>query len=165
MGKNRIEFGNTVLIDLTADTVESSKLASGYTAHDRHGDVITGTAAVQMTPIEYDYNIGYIDSGTWKYENPTNTFTDIYEVESGHTYFLTLGKNVGSRFRAMFTTTDIRNVSSGNVSGSAIINVNNPASYRNVTYVAPSDGYMLIAKDNVGKRGVFTYLYDIETWV
>lgn len=43
MAKNKIIFGNEVLIDLTADTVEASKLAQGYTAHDRSGAVITGT--------------------------------------------------------------------------------------------------------------------------
>ena len=30
-------------IDLTSDTVEASKLSYGYTAHDRAGDIITGT--------------------------------------------------------------------------------------------------------------------------
>ena len=33
----------TVLIDLTTDTVITNKLAEGYTAHDKHGNVITGT--------------------------------------------------------------------------------------------------------------------------
>lgn len=40
---NKIIYGNQTLIDLTADTVEASKLASGYTAHDRSGAIITGT--------------------------------------------------------------------------------------------------------------------------
>ena len=43
MAKSKIIFGNEVLIDLTADTVEASKLASGYTAHGRDGELITGT--------------------------------------------------------------------------------------------------------------------------
>ena len=43
MANNKVIFGNEVLIDLTADTVEASKLASGYTAHDRSGAIITGT--------------------------------------------------------------------------------------------------------------------------
>lgn len=43
MAKNKIIYGNTVLIDLTSDTVEASKLSYGYTAHDRAGDIITGT--------------------------------------------------------------------------------------------------------------------------
>ena len=43
MAINKVIYGNTTLIDLTADTVEASKLASGYTAHGRDGSVITGT--------------------------------------------------------------------------------------------------------------------------
>ena len=44
MAKNKVIYGGTVLIDLTADTVTASDLASGVTAHDRHGDIITGTS-------------------------------------------------------------------------------------------------------------------------
>ena len=36
----------TVLIDLTNDTVEASKLASGYTAHGADGAPITGTSTL-----------------------------------------------------------------------------------------------------------------------
>ena len=43
MAKNKVIFGNEVLIDLTADTVTADKLASGYTAHDKSGATITGT--------------------------------------------------------------------------------------------------------------------------
>ena len=165
MGVNKIEFGTDVLIDLTSDTVVPDKLATGYTAHARDGSLIVGTAPVAMDPLVFDYNIGYIDNGTWKYENPTNTYTDIYEVESGRVYFLTLGGNVGSRFRAMTTDTDIRTVSSGNVVGTRVHNVNNPASYAAVTFTSGVDGYLLVAKDNVGKSGVKTYVYDsMASW-
>lgn len=44
MGINKIQYGNTTLIDLTSDTVTADKLMQGYTAHDRSGAVITGTA-------------------------------------------------------------------------------------------------------------------------
>lgn len=161
MAKNKVMYGSTVLIDLTADTVEPSKLAVGYTAHDKHGDVITGTAYPQMTPIEYDYNIGYISNGTWTYENPTGTYTDFYEVQAGHTYLISLGANVGTRFRAMYTATDVRTVTSGSVTGTNVINVNNPAQYRNVSCKPTIDGYLIVAKDNVGKSGIFTYVYDM----
>lgn len=43
MAKNKIIYGGTVLIDLTADTVTADKLAEGITAHDKSGDIITGT--------------------------------------------------------------------------------------------------------------------------
>ena len=38
-----VYFGDT-LIDLTSDTVEASKLLSGFTAHDKSGAPITGTS-------------------------------------------------------------------------------------------------------------------------
>lgn len=165
MGKSKIVYGNQTLIDLTADTVTADRLWSGYTAHGADGEPIVGTlATVPMDPEYYDYNIGYIDNGTWKYENPTRTYTDIYPVISGHTYLIMLGQNVGSRFRSMFTETDITTVSSGNIVGTRIINLNNPAPHNNATYTAPSDGYILVAKDNVGKSGVKTYVYDAAGW-
>ena len=44
MGINKVQYGNTTLIDLTSDTVQADKLMQGYTAHDRTGALITGTA-------------------------------------------------------------------------------------------------------------------------
>lgn len=52
----------------------------------------------------------------------------------------------------------------GNIVGTRIINLNNPAPHNNATYTAPSDGYILVAKDNVGKSGVKTYVYDAAGW-
>lgn len=48
---NKVIYGNTVLIDLTADTVTADKILTGFTAHDQSGAVITGTCA-------YDVNSG-----------------------------------------------------------------------------------------------------------
>ena len=39
---NKIIYGDQALIDLTSDTVSSSVLKSGYTAHDASGAIITG---------------------------------------------------------------------------------------------------------------------------
>lgn len=41
---NKVVFGNQTLLDLTSDTVTADKLLQGYTAHDRSGVQITGTA-------------------------------------------------------------------------------------------------------------------------
>lgn len=65
----------------------------------------------------------------------------------------------------MFTTTDITTVTSGSVVGTSIVNVNNPAAYRNASYTAPSDGYIVIGKDNIGESGIFTYVFDKNNWV
>lgn len=140
--------------------MDASHLMEGYTAHNKAGNAITGTLrSAPLDPLEYDYNIGYVDNGTWKYENPTNTFTDIYEVVAGQPYILFLGKTKGSRFRAMFTTTDIRTVTRGNVVGERIVNTNNPAALANASYTPSEDGYILCAKDNVGVSGLKTYLF------
>lgn len=47
--KNKVVFGSTVLIDLTADTVTADKILASYTAHDASGAVVTGTC-------DYDVN-------------------------------------------------------------------------------------------------------------
>ena len=43
MAVNKVIYGGNVLIDLTTDTVTADKLASGITAHDASGKIITGT--------------------------------------------------------------------------------------------------------------------------
>lgn len=43
MANNKVIYGETVIIDLTADTVSADKLALGITAHDKTGTKITGT--------------------------------------------------------------------------------------------------------------------------
>lgn len=43
MAISKVIYGDQVLIDLTSDTVEADKLASGYTAHGKDGELITGT--------------------------------------------------------------------------------------------------------------------------
>lgn len=49
MAINKVVYGGQPIIDLTSDTVDKSKLLKGTTAHDKSGEVITGTC-------EYDVN-------------------------------------------------------------------------------------------------------------
>lgn len=51
MSVNKVLYGSTVLIDLTADTVTADKILAGYTAHDQSGAIITGTC-------DFDVNSG-----------------------------------------------------------------------------------------------------------
>ena len=44
MGINKVVVNDEVKLDLTTDTVSPSTLASGITAHDKSGNIITGTA-------------------------------------------------------------------------------------------------------------------------
>lgn len=166
MAVNQVIFGDRTVIDISDSTVVPEKLAYGLTCYDKTGAKITGTlTSIPKEPYIFDLNYGYVDNGTWKYENPTNTYIDMYEAISGHTYFFTLGNDVGSRFRAMFTSTDVSEATA-NVVGTRIVNLNNPTHHANGTYTAPEDGYIIIAKDNVGKTGIKTYFYDaIEAWL
>lgn len=43
MARSKVVFGDQVLIDLTADTVEAQHLKKGYTAHGADGEPIIGT--------------------------------------------------------------------------------------------------------------------------
>lgn len=43
MANNKIIYDGTVLIDLTTDTVTADKLLVGAKAHDKSGEIITGT--------------------------------------------------------------------------------------------------------------------------
>ena len=45
MAVNKVVFNGQVQIDLTSDTVTADKLLSGYTAHNKAGIIVTGTAA------------------------------------------------------------------------------------------------------------------------
>lgn len=48
MANNKVALSDgTVLIDLTNDTVDASKLKAGETAHDKAGNAITGTLKIQ----------------------------------------------------------------------------------------------------------------------
>ncbi|MBQ9222103.1 MAG: bacterial Ig-like domain-containing protein [Synergistaceae bacterium] len=122
------------------------------------------TLSDPLTPYIEDFNCGWVGTGNgiWTYEKPSQCYSDIYQVLGGHKYFLTLGEEAGTRFRIMFTTTDVSTVASGTVSGKAVntSNYNNPSPYQNVYYTTPSDGYIVFQKDNAGKSGIKTYLHD-----
>jgi len=45
MGINKVNYGNTTLIDISADTVTANTLLSGTTAHDNSGTQITGAVS------------------------------------------------------------------------------------------------------------------------
>lgn len=116
-----------------------------------------------LTPYIEDFNCGWVGTGNgvWTYEKPTKSYLDIYCLQAGHKYFLTLGDIVGTRFRVMFSTTDISTVSSGTVTGVAVntSNYNNPAPNQSLYYSPAEDGYLIIQKDNAGSTGIKTYLY------
>ncbi len=42
MAVNKVVYGTSVLVDLTSDTVTADKMLTGYTAHDKSGNQVTG---------------------------------------------------------------------------------------------------------------------------
>ena len=86
---SKVVYGSNVLIDLTSDTVSSSSLESGITAHTARGYLVTGTL-VKAVPIDIDNdtdmnsvlvaaNVGKC----YRFTGTTGTYTngDLYVVE------------------------------------------------------------------------------------
>lgn len=69
MARNKVIFGGETLIDLTADTVTPDKLASGITAHDKSGEVITGTNTYDADTTDADATAAEILSTKTAYVN------------------------------------------------------------------------------------------------
>lgn len=160
MAIKKVIFGDRTLIDLSADTVTADKLCPGYTAHQANGEIIIGSLTNSpISPYIVDFNKGYINEGTWYYEYPSNNLTDIYQVTANHKYCVIIGGIVSTRFRVMFTETDVSQVTE-DITGISILNRNNPNAHDNVLYTALSDGYLIIGKTNNNRTGIKTYVYD-----
>lgn len=68
---NKVVYGNETLIDLTADTVTADKLAKGYTAHDKSGEIITGTNTYDADTQDANVAVAEILSGKTAYARGT----------------------------------------------------------------------------------------------
>jgi hypothetical protein len=153
---------NRGAVEVALEEGQTYTIPQGY--HNGSGSVTNVVRAGRLEPSVYDYNSGYVSNGSWIYENPTNTYVDIYRVEAGCSYFITLGGTVGTRFRVMFTTEDVTQAT-GTVVGTSIKNLNNPAPFTNAAYTADEDGYIIVAKDNIGASGLGSYVYNrTEKW-
>lgn len=71
MAHSKVVFGNTVLIDLTADTVTADKILSSYTAHDAKGDTITGTCEFDVNSQDATVKVAEILLGKTAYARGT----------------------------------------------------------------------------------------------
>lgn len=64
---NKVVYGNTVLIDLTADTVTADKILASYTAHDAAGNIITGTCNFDVNSQDATVKVAEILAGKTAY--------------------------------------------------------------------------------------------------
>ena len=151
---------------LTSSTqIIAVKKVEGYVfkePHTRYKPKTSISKSTPDTPYVFDFNCGWIGvgDGLWTYQSPTQCYLDIYEVSAGVSYRLTLGETVGTRFRVIFSTTDVSTVTSGKVQGVAVNSFSgNPSPYEELTYTPESDGYLIVQKDNAGNAGIITYLY------
>lgn len=64
---NKVVYGGTVLIDLTADTVTADKILASYTAHDKSGAVITGTCSFDVDSTDATATVSEILAGATAY--------------------------------------------------------------------------------------------------
>lgn len=67
MAYNKVVYGSETLIDLTSDTVSPDKLAQGITAHDKSGEVITGTSTKDSDTSDATAAVGEVLDGKTAY--------------------------------------------------------------------------------------------------
>lgn len=68
---NKVVYGNTVLIDLTTDTITADKLLVEYTAHDAAGNLITGTCDFDVNSQDATVAVAEIIDGKTAYARGT----------------------------------------------------------------------------------------------
>lgn len=64
---NKVVYGGTILIDLTGDTVTADKVLTGYTAHDKSGETITGTCNYDVNSEDATVAVAEILNGKTAY--------------------------------------------------------------------------------------------------
>ena len=85
MGINKVVYGTETLIDLTADTVTSDVLLSGFTAHNAAGNKITGKYTGGDSDNGGD-EINLLHNADWAYSlvnqrNHSDAVTDAYCID------------------------------------------------------------------------------------
>ena len=117
--------------------------------------------AETMEPYYYDLDTGYVYTDSWRFGGDTVNYSDVYQVEAGKSYLLSLGSVVGSRFRAVLTTQDT-STATANLTGTTVVYLSNPSAYANAVFKAANSGYLTVTKDNAGTAGLRTYVFCIE---
>ncbi|MBR0160560.1 MAG: hypothetical protein IJQ02_04660 [Oscillospiraceae bacterium] len=131
---------------------------------DGYSEFTADIHAGLLAPYAFDLSGGYVVSGAWVVGSDTVCYSDVYRVQAGETYLISLGSVVGTRFRSMFSVEDT-SAAEGRIAGKTILNANNPAAYAYAAYKPDTDGFITITKDNAGKAGLKTYVFDLVALV
>lgn len=146
------------------DIADAIRAKNGSQAVYLPSEMAAAIDAIQVNaaqdPIYEDLSTGYISGGTWVIGGTTVSYSDVYEITNGRQYIISLGSQVGTRFRVMQSTTSPVGASA-NISGTRVIETNNPAAYAYTLFTASMDGFLTVQKDNAGNDGLKTYLFDL----
>lgn len=157
-----VPSGSPVVEPLTANSNGVYTPSSGVDGYSQ----VTVSVHPGLLPTHYfDLDKGYVSNGKWTIGGDTVSYSDVYQVEAGHSYFIALDDTVGTRFRVMFSESDT-SVSSRDIMGTSVYNTSNPEAYSCTLFLtAPSDGYLTITKDNSGVSGLKTYVFCVDELV
>lgn len=98
MGVSKVEFGDEVLLDLTADTVSASTLVAGVTAHNAAGELISGELQLPLVAANGGTGRNELTAGSYLVGNgtgevmlktPEEVLTDIGALKAGTKYMYT----------------------------------------------------------------------------
>ena len=170
MAINKIIYGNTTLIDLTSDTVSTSNLLSGATAHDKSGAVITGECTYDADTSDADATASEILNTKTAYVNGSKitgsmpnrgAVTGTISTVAG-TYTIQNGYHDGSGTVGIDSTEQAKIIADNIKSGITILGVTGDYSGEEVTAdevnitpyttsqtVLPPTGYDYISQANV----------------
>ena len=170
MAINKVIYGGNTLIDLTGDTVDAAHILSGYKAHDKAGENITGTCTYDSDTTDATAGVAEILLSKTAYVNgskltgtmPNNgSVTGTISTKAG-TYTVPLGYHDGSG-KVSISSTEQAKIIAGNIkSGVSILGVTGSYSgeavkasavsvtpYTTAQTVLPPTGYDYISQANV----------------
>lgn len=128
---------------------------------DGYSEFTADIHAGLLVPYVFDLSGGYVVNGAWVVGSDTVCYSDVYRVQAGETYLISLGSAVGTRFRSMYSVEDTSAATEGRITGKNILNANNPAPYAHVVYKPDVDGFITISKDNAGRASLKTYVFNL----
>ena len=109
---SKVIYGNQTLIDLTGDTINASRILSGYTAHDSSGTPVVGSCSYDAYTGDANATADDILYGKTAYKNGsklTGTMTNVgkqtsYMVSRDSAVSITAGYHDGSGTVALATS-------------------------------------------------------------